>query len=222
VENNMNKDERALMHYKVLSESIDLDKIKDLPIKEVFQFRCSLSEETDRGCALMAAAFLDFELSRLLEARLVDNSKIFKTLSSNNGPLSSFSSKIDIAYMFGLLSENARKDLHILRKIRNEFAHKHECINFENDEIAHRCNELKLKNTPEGVRSRLKFTNAMMGVASEIHTTIYKSQKIKPKENIDLEKLKVTSLELALKTFDKIDIEFEKYHSHNKKMKADD
>jgi DNA-binding MltR family transcriptional regulator len=40
-----------------------------------------------------------------------------------NGPLATFSSKIDLAHIQGLTSASQHHDLQILRKIRNEFAH---------------------------------------------------------------------------------------------------
>ena len=46
-----------------------------------------------------------------------------KSLFEGNGPFSTLSSKIDVAYALGLLSSEERRELHLLRKIRNEFAH---------------------------------------------------------------------------------------------------
>jgi hypothetical protein len=55
-------------------------------LQEVMDFRSTLSEETDRGCALMAASFLDEQLRELLEICLVDDPGKGEIL----GPASSF------------------------------------------------------------------------------------------------------------------------------------
>lgn len=48
---------------------------------------------------------------------------IDKKLICANGPLSSFSARIDILMGFGFISRDVYKDLHLVRKIRNRFAH---------------------------------------------------------------------------------------------------
>src|SRR5438105_1519183 len=66
---------------------------------EVTAFRDSLNAETDRGCALMAAAYLDEELQKLFRATFLDDSGVADQLFSPNGPLGTFSARIDLAYM---------------------------------------------------------------------------------------------------------------------------
>jgi DNA-binding MltR family transcriptional regulator len=200
----LESEERAKFFYQILRESMDLKQLDDLPVKETFSFNCSLSEETDRGCALMAAAYLDFELQRLLEATFLENKKISKVLFDYNGPLSNFSSKIDIAYMMGLISDLARRDLHILRKIRNDFAHRHEKFDFEQTKISDRCNELQHLNTLFETDSRGKFTNSMMGIAAEIHVAIYTAKRIKPKKGSDPSEAVKMSREIRLKLFENL------------------
>jgi len=83
-----------------------------------------LGEETDRGAALVAAAFLDYLLAALIESFLVDDDKSSKALLKGPlAPLSGFSSRIAAAYSLGLISEDERHDLDIIREIRNHFAH---------------------------------------------------------------------------------------------------
>jgi len=57
--------------------------------------------------------------------------------------LGTFSARIDAAYCLGLLSKDENRDLHLIRKIRNDFAHKLIDMSFESQEIASRCRELK-------------------------------------------------------------------------------
>jgi len=90
-------------------------------LDQVIRFRLSLEVETDRGCALMAGAYLDSELKKLLKNHLVSNEKIQDELFELSRPLGTFSSRIDPAYLLGLIGPQAHRDLHLIRKIRNDF-----------------------------------------------------------------------------------------------------
>jgi DNA-binding MltR family transcriptional regulator len=69
----------------------------------IMNFRRELTKETDRGCALMAASFLDYELEKLLREKLVGSKNHLDTLFEFNGPLGTFSSRIRLSYSLGLI-----------------------------------------------------------------------------------------------------------------------
>src|SRR4051794_30171075 len=98
--------------------------------KEIEAFRKALTAESDRGCALFAAAYLDHSLSDVLYVSLVANKKIETDLFEGTAPLASFSSRIKMAYYLGLISQPCRRDLDIIRGIRNDFAHKLDADSF--------------------------------------------------------------------------------------------
>jgi len=52
-------------------------------------------------------------------------------ITCSDGPLGTFSAKVDVAFALGLLSEKSRRDLHNLRKVGNEFAHNPDDIDFD-------------------------------------------------------------------------------------------
>lgn len=56
--------------------------------------------------------------------------------------MGTFSAKIDLAYRIGLISLDEKSSFHLIRKIRNEFAHSSEEISFESDIIKDRISEL--------------------------------------------------------------------------------
>ncbi|MBN2583085.1 MAG: hypothetical protein JXL80_08455 [Planctomycetes bacterium] len=91
----------------------------------------TLSAESDRGMVLVGAAFLDAGLEALLRARLVDAPDEVGRLTDLDGPLSSFGSRIRLAFCLGLISREERDDLDLARKIRNNFAHTFEGRTFE-------------------------------------------------------------------------------------------
>ena len=80
-------------------------------IRKVTQFRNVLIGETDRGCALMAAAFIDDSLKLLLKRNLVDDESVLDDLFDHNGPLGTFSGKINLSYSMGLIPKNVKQDL---------------------------------------------------------------------------------------------------------------
>lgn len=113
-------------------------------INEFQDFRNSLLIESDRGSVLMAAAFIEDKITILLETYMVQNSKIQKKIFEGNGALATFSSKIDISFLLGLIPKNIYNDLGTLRKLRNDFAHNAKAITFETDYIKDRCNALEV------------------------------------------------------------------------------
>ena len=163
--------------------------IENLPHEEVAELRGTLSEETDRGCALMVAAYIDYELGKLIKAHIVDDKSVSDDLFSNNGPLGTFSSRINLAYSLGLIPNDIRRDLHLLRKIRNEFAHNPKRFGFEKPEIKSRCNEFKFCS-PIAEDPRERFISAMMGITGHIHGRLIMTKHLDPMPEIDLEKQK--------------------------------
>ena len=51
------------------------------------------------------------------------------------GALATLSAKIDLAYAMGLINQDLRRDLHVIREIRNAFAHTNALIHFNNEII---------------------------------------------------------------------------------------
>jgi len=61
--------------------------------------------------------------------------KQIEPLFDGFGPLSTFSGKISLSYAFSLIGYGAQHDLHLFRKIRNEFAHSIATKNFTDIKI---------------------------------------------------------------------------------------
>ncbi len=110
--------------------------------KEICDFRSILSNETDRGCALFASSYLDKALSDLLYCSLAIDRNIESELFEGYSPLASFSSRIKMAYYLGKISKIEKRDLDLIRKIRNEFAHTTTNISFDTQYIENQCKEL--------------------------------------------------------------------------------
>ena len=102
---------------------------------QIVAFRRTLTPESDRGCALIAAAYVDAQLETLLRSYFVDDSKCVDELLANSKPLGTFSARIDLTYALGLLPADIYRDLHLIRKIRNDFGHNPAPITFEEPAI---------------------------------------------------------------------------------------
>ena len=147
-----------------------LSEKEEEKIKDVQNLRSFLREESDRGCCLLAVSFLVNELKLLLEEKLVGEKKFKKELFDLNGPLGTFSSKINMGYSTGLLNTDLKSDIHIIRKIRNEFGHNYSQISFETIKIKNQVSQLKYNLYEKKEKSsRDMFINAVTLILSEIH-----------------------------------------------------
>jgi len=78
----------------------------------------------------------------------------------------------------GLISKSGRRNLHLIRKIRNTFAHVHLRIDFNDESIAARCNELRHHGRPKNWQPRQKFIGIVMAIAASIHSQLMNSAHI--------------------------------------------
>jgi DNA-binding MltR family transcriptional regulator len=149
--------------------------------------------ETDRGAVILAASLFDLSLTNLLKSFLVSNpSSKDDIFEGPNSPMGSFSSKISMSYRLGLISSKFSRDLNLIRKIRNEFAHNIQGCNFEHSGVMSRVQELinscsiikydsKTKETfPDGHRGDFLLICSWM--LWSIHSKI---EEIQPLENCE-------------------------------------
>jgi len=155
--------------------------------KEFMDFRTSLIQESDRGSVLMAAAFIEDKLGYLLEAFFVENEKVCRQLLKGNGALATFSSKIDLTFLLGLIPENIFNDLHLLRKIRNEFAHTASNISFETPSIKDRTRALSTLSK-EMLRDDTKayFMRSMTTILTAINMKMENFERCSIQDNFDI------------------------------------
>jgi DNA-binding MltR family transcriptional regulator len=139
----------------------------------VINFRNTLDLETDRGCALLAVSFLEVELKELLKKCLIQGPGVEKNIFSYNGPLGTFSSKIEMSYFLGKISPEIRNELHLLRKIRNDFGHSPEYLDFNNEAISDRCKALKGSWKGQQSSPRQHFTASVCAILAVVHKEIY-------------------------------------------------
>lgn len=79
-------------------------------------------KETDRAAAILISAEIETQLTTLLEQFFVPGTTSIRLLEPE--PLGSLGAKIELAYRVGMISPELHRELHLIRKIRNKFAHK--------------------------------------------------------------------------------------------------
>jgi DNA-binding MltR family transcriptional regulator len=110
---------------------------------------------SDRTAAIVLAAWVERELEQWIIATLPRNDKkTIEKLQGRDGALNSFYGKIHLGYALGVYDEIERENLDIIRRIRNEFAHTPQAIDFETDEIRKEVENLRLP-TASSIRPEL-------------------------------------------------------------------
>lgn len=138
-------------------------------VQEISDFRIALTSESDRGCALFAASYLEKALSDLLYVSFIEDEKIEQDLFDGTAPLSTFSSRIKLAYYTGQISSSVRRDLDKIREIRNHFAHHPEIASFDDQSLSDKSKSLYFSYHKGDHRARGHFTAAVLGILAKLH-----------------------------------------------------
>lgn len=99
------------------------------------RFMGLVGKQDDRAMILSLATFLEDSLGRLLLAYFRTCTATKELIEGFNAPLGTFGSRIKAAYAVGLIAEDQYKDMEILRKVRNHFAHDWEGVTLARNDI---------------------------------------------------------------------------------------
>jgi hypothetical protein len=133
----------------------------------------------------------------LLYVSLVSKGNIEEDLFKSNGPLSSFSFRIKMAYYLGKISHSVRRDLDTIRSIRNDFAHHPEYLDFDVQKVRDRCSNLVNVWCGSDARPRAKFTAAVSGLLAMIHAETFQTESPDEKPDapvLEEHKLKIRTM----------------------------
>jgi len=99
----------------------------EIPPQAIFdrtnEFKANFSSESDRACVVLIAARLDELLHQALSAYLLPPPTRDDNLLDSDRALGTFSARIDASYRLGFMDSESCRALHLLRRVRNEFAH---------------------------------------------------------------------------------------------------
>lgn len=103
-----------------------------------------MATESDRASVILGAALLDEALSTLLKARLVPSGAADDPLFDGaNAPIGTFSARTELSLRIGLIDANFARCLHLIRRIRNDFAHNVAGCSFDDGAVVGRMTELR-------------------------------------------------------------------------------
>lgn len=91
--------------------------------EELLEFMTEFLRESDRAAVVLAAAKLDTQLYQVLQHALLPCSTGEDELLGPDRPLGTFSARISVSHRLGLIDARLARALHLIRKIRNDFAH---------------------------------------------------------------------------------------------------
>jgi len=113
--------------------------------EEWTSFFVELKEESDRAAVILVAAYIDSLLQAKLKALFCKgNSKVRSKLFDSEGAFATLSAKADATYCLGWLKPNVFHDIGIIRKVRNEFAHRIHGLTLEEAKIKTLLHELRI------------------------------------------------------------------------------
>lgn len=145
-------------------------KMDTSPQLETFsKFLKEFQDESDRGAAIIAGSMLDDKLKTVLSDFFIETRQTKELLEGASSPLSTFNTRLNLAYCLGLISDIEYEDCNIIRRIRNDFAHKFELdFSFNDQKVKDLCWNLKA-DTPGDKSSfrdkpRQLFVNAVVSL----------------------------------------------------------
>jgi mannitol operon repressor len=145
--------------------------VREEDLKDFNAFLHEFQGETDRGAALVGAALIDLRLKETLRAFMVSKNAASELLEGPQAPLGTFSSRIAATYALGLIDAHERHECSIVRKIRNEFAHRTHGTAFSDPDIAKHC--LALKSNLPGDRESLLYNHRFMYINAVILVSLH-------------------------------------------------
>jgi hypothetical protein len=100
----------------------------------------------DRAAAIVMATAVEKAIGKLLSNNMREEGT---SALLNSGLLRNFSAKIDIAYAFKLFGLETKRELNIIRNLRNQFAHSRMPIEFTTPVVKKCCDQLKYPDFPD-------------------------------------------------------------------------
>lgn len=97
-----------------------------------------LRKESERGCVVLAFAWMDDQLAANLRKFLLPSAQQSEKADELLGvgrPIGDAATKIDLCLRLGILQPNTHKSLHMFRRLRNDFAHLASNISFQDQSI---------------------------------------------------------------------------------------
>ncbi len=117
--------------------------MRDNDLADFSAFLQEFQGETDRGAALVGAALIDLKLADTLRSFMVSPAAARSLLGGGMAALGTFSARIKATFALGLIDDHERGECDLIRRVRNEFAHRPHGVGFADPKIAALCGRLR-------------------------------------------------------------------------------
>jgi mannitol operon repressor len=96
-------------------------------------------ENSERTVAIVCGADLEETLGELIRGFLAATKQAESLVNGSN-----FNRRIELAYGLGLISDDEYSDLHLIRDVRNHFAHKPRGASFNDPGVVEKCSRFRI------------------------------------------------------------------------------
>jgi len=118
----------------------DLTKDEHLPEAEFAVLEAEIAKGSDRSAAILLGVYAQDALNGMMRSSIPRlDKRTLSDLFGQNGPFYSFYSTILMAHAMELIDDGTKKQLTIIRQVRNAFAHALRPISFRTPEVAEAC-----------------------------------------------------------------------------------
>jgi hypothetical protein len=141
--------------------------------KDVDKILEELEGQSDRAAISVGGSFVEYALEQCIESRLREpqNETERSFLFADRGVIGTFFEKTWMAYFLKLIGPIARRDIDLIRKIRNEAAHNMNPVSFQTSgEISKRCRELEIAKDSIPAKELPQDLRGMFLVAVHMYT----------------------------------------------------
>lgn len=153
----------------------------DLDIDDYHAVLQEFHNESDRAAAVLGGSFVECYLAKYMRSAMVEDVK--DGVFDNNGPFSTYSQRIQGAHAFGMISATTKRDLELIGKIRNHFAHHPLRSTFDTAPVTGWCNNLSTAelfpargaSQGTGQGNRYRFVVAIGKVVEVWHNSLLKT-----------------------------------------------
>lgn len=135
------------------------------------RFSSLIRQQDDHAMVLSLATFIEDTLGRLLLSYFRNCKATRELVEGFNAPLGSLGTRIKAVYAFGLVTEDQFKDMELLRKVRNRFAHNWEGVSLEDSDIKAMIGQLSgytFDHTPIKGGNRERLLETLTSVCVEL------------------------------------------------------
>lgn len=150
----------------------------DLTPEDIDAWAEELTGASPRACALVGGAYLANLLQRLIRTKLIALDKIGTShVFDPPGPAADFHARIELAWALGLIDASTRRDLKIIKDVRNAFGHAPQKLTFEDTFVRKECSKLT-GAANAGIDMRAAFVSRVLAIGYDCTHQITRSHRL--------------------------------------------